>query len=74
MTQPHHPNENLAEHHAGDLKTAVLKLLDLTGADQCYWCYAIEYMALVRSVLAKRSVDWSTPHDEEVGEDFRRGG
>jgi hypothetical protein len=63
FTEPHHPNENLAERQGGALKAATVHLLTVTGAPLQYWCFALEYMNLVRSVLARRSLRWKSPHE-----------
>ena len=64
FTEPHHPNENLAERRGGALKAATVHLLTVTGAPLQYWCFALEYMSLVRSVLARRSLQWKSPQHE----------
>ena len=46
-TEPHHPNENLAERRGGALKAVTVHLLTVTGAPIDYWCFALEYMSLV---------------------------
>ena len=61
FTEPHHPNQNLAERHGGMLKTAVARLLRITGAPLIYWCFTLEYMCLFRSVTARQSLDWLSP-------------
>ncbi len=67
-TEAHHPNQNLAERRGGALKAATIHLLKITGAPLPYWCFAIEYVCLLRSVLARRSLDWMTPHERHWGE------
>ncbi|KAI2513041.1 hypothetical protein MHU86_1332 [Fragilaria crotonensis] len=67
-TEAHHPNQNLAERRDGALKAATVHLLTITGAPLSYWCFAIEYVCLLRSVLARRSLDWMTPHERHWGE------
>ena len=62
-TEPHHPNQDLAERRGGMLKAATTHLLLVTGAPLTYWCYALEFVAHVRTVLARRSLDWRTPHE-----------
>ncbi|KAI2510964.1 Reverse transcriptase (RNA-dependent DNA polymerase) [Fragilaria crotonensis] len=68
FTEAHHPNQNLAERRGGALKAATMHLLLATGAPLDYWCYALEYMCLVRTVLACRSLDWLTPHECHWGD------
>ncbi|KAI2505565.1 hypothetical protein MHU86_8901 [Fragilaria crotonensis] len=67
-TEAHHPNQNLAERRGGALKAATVHLLTVTGAPLAYWCFALEYMCLVRTVLARRSLNWLTPHECHWGE------
>ena len=68
FTEAHHPNENLAERRGGALKAATVHLLTTTGAPLEYWCFALEYMCLVRTVIARRSLDWLTPHECHWGD------
>ena len=68
FTEAHHPNQNLAERRGGMLKTATTHLLRITGAPSNYWCYALEYMCLVRTVTARRSLDWLSPHERHWGD------
>ena len=63
FSEPHHPNQNLAEPRGGQLKAAVVRLLQVTKAPLEFWCYALEYVALVRQHLARRSLSWKTPHE-----------
>jgi hypothetical protein len=69
FTEAHHPNENLAERRGGAIKAAVVHLLRVTGCPLEFWCYyALEYVSLLRTVLARRSLNWSTPHELHWGE------
>ena len=68
FTEAYHSNENLAERHGGALKAATVHLLTVTGCPTNYWCYALEYVCLVRTVLARRSLNWWTPHEAHWGE------
>ncbi len=67
-TEAHHPNENLAEHQDGALKAAAIHLLTITGCPLQFWSFALEYVCLLRTVLARRSLEWSTPHERHWGE------
>ena len=67
-TEAHHPNENLAERRGGALKAAVVHLMRITGCPLQFWCFALEYVCLLRSVLARRSLNWSTPHETHWGD------
>ena len=68
FTEAHHPNENLAERRGGALKAATVHLLQITGAPLTYWCFALEYVSLLRTVVARRSLEWQTPHERHWGE------
>ena len=68
-TEAYHPNQNLAERRGGDLKTAVIKLFHHTPhAPLSYWCYALEYLSLVRSCLARSMLDNRSPQEILYGE------
>ncbi len=68
FTEAHHPNENLAERRGGALKAATVHLMQITGCPLEYWCFALEYACLLRTVLARRSLNWSTPHGVHWGD------
>jgi hypothetical protein len=67
-TEAHHPNQNLAERRGGMLKTATTHLLRITCAPLDFWCYAMEYVCLVRTVTARRSLNWQSPHERHWGD------
>lgn len=67
-TEAYHPNENLAERRGGAIKAATVHLLRVSGCPLEFWCYALEYVCLVRTVVARRSLNWSTPHETHWGE------
>jgi hypothetical protein len=68
FTEAHHLNENLAERRGGSLKAATVHLMSVTGCPLNYWCYALEYVSLIRTVLARCSLDWRTPHEAHWGD------
>ena len=68
FTEPMHPNQNIAERRGGTLKGLTDHLLLTTGAPLDYWCYALEYMALIRTVLARKNNKWRTPYELHYGE------
>ena len=68
FTEAHHPNENLAERRGGALKAATVHLMTRTKTPLEYWCFALEYVCLLRSVLARRSLEWISPHERFWGE------
>ena len=68
FTEAHHPNENLAERRGGAIKAATVHLMTRTGTPLEYWCFALEYVCLLRTVIARRSLDWMSPHEKFWGE------
>ena len=68
FTEPHHPNQNTCERRGGVLKAATVHLLTVTAAPLIYWCYALEYVCLLQSVLAHRNLDWNCPHTLHYGD------
>ncbi len=68
-SEPYHQNENLAERRGGMLKHAIIKLFHYGhDAPLEFWCYALEYLALVRGCLARRSLGWKPPEELLFGE------
>ena len=45
----------------------VTHILHITKAPLDYWCFCVEYVCLLRSVLAKESLQWRTPHELHWG-------
>ena len=68
FTEAHHPNQNLAERRGGSLKAATVHLMRITGCPLSYWCFALEHVCLLRTVLARRSLGWLTPHKAHWGD------
>ena len=66
-TEPMHPNENTAERRGGMLKAAVVHLLTVTGCPLKFWCYAIEFMAIVKAHTARGALGWRTPYELMFG-------
>lgn len=63
-SEAYHQNQNLAERRGGMLKHAITKLFHHSEyAPMEFWCYALEFLALVRGCLARKSLDW-TPSEE----------
>lgn len=63
-----HPNENLAERRGGALKVVTVHLMSITGCPLSFWCYALEYVAFLRTVIARRRLNWTTPHETHWGD------
>ena len=66
--EPHHQNQNKAERRGGTVKAWTTHLLLMTKAPLDYWCYAMEFILAIRSVIAKRSLEWRTPHELQFGD------
>jgi hypothetical protein len=56
-SEAYHQNQNLAECHNGMLKHAIVKLFHNFNAPKECWCYAMEYLSLVRGCLARKSLN-----------------
>ena len=67
LTEPHHPQQNLAEARGGRLKHAVQQLLTATQAPLTFWCYAVEYMAFLRQRTARRKLKGRTSVEAITG-------
>ena len=63
FSEAEHQNQDFAERRGGTIKTAVWYLLFVTGAPLSFWCYALEYVCIVRQHLANAHLDWRTPHE-----------
>ncbi|CAJ1951560.1 unnamed protein product [Cylindrotheca closterium] len=55
-TEPHHPQQNLAEARGGRLKHAVQHLLTVTQAPLEFLCYALEYLAYLRQRTSRKKL------------------
>jgi hypothetical protein len=53
FTEACHPNENPCECRGGALKAAVIHCLAVTNADLEIWCYCLEHICLLQSVIAR---------------------
>ena len=69
-SEAYHQNQNLAERRGGDYKTAILKLYHYAciRAPLSFWCFAFDFLKLVRACLAKKSLAWRTPEEALYGE------
>ena len=69
VCEPYHQNQNLAERRGGGTKTFLLRLyLHTPWAPMAYWCYALEYIQLLRGYLAQRSLGWRPANEIMTGE------
>jgi hypothetical protein len=50
------------------LKAAVVHLLLVTKAPLEYWCFALEYVCLLQSHIARRKLGWRTAQERHFGE------
>ena len=69
-SEAYHQNQNLAEHRGGGLKEAIVKLYHNTPNNPplAFWCYALEFLALVRGFYAQKGLDWHPAEDTLYGE------
>jgi hypothetical protein len=68
FTEGHHLNKDYCEHCGGVLKAAVVHTLSVTAAELVSWCYCLEYITLLQSVLAHQSLGWRTSQELHFGE------
>jgi hypothetical protein len=50
--EAYHPNENPCECRGGALKAVVIHCLVVMNVDLEFWCYCLEHMCLLQSVIA----------------------
>ena len=67
-TEANHSNQNPCERRGGMLKAATTHLLTVTKAPIVFWCYALEYISLVYSFIARRQLGWRSPHEAHFGD------
>ena len=60
-TEAYHPNQNPCEHCGSVLKAATTHLLLVMGAPLTFWCYALEYITLLQSVIAHQNLTGNSP-------------
>jgi hypothetical protein len=71
-TEPHSPWQNPAELNGVKyLKSHAQVLLDRTGAPDCPWFLAQDYLAHVHSLFPNRQLNWKIPEQVSRG---KRGG
>ncbi len=69
LSVPYHQHQNFAEGEGGNFKFALLKLFHYTPhAPISYWCYAAEFLDLVRRHLSKISLRGRSGHEMIFGE------
>ncbi len=68
QTEPHHPNQNLAERRIQDVKNLTNTLMDRTGTPPHLWYLATEYSVYLLNHLASRTLKWKTPIEVSTGE------
>ena len=59
FTEAHHPNKNLGKRCGGNIK-ATVHLLRITRCPLELWCYLLEHVCSLLTILARHSLDWST--------------
>jgi hypothetical protein len=69
FTVPHHQHQNYAELQGGNFKLATIKLYHYTPwAPLIYWCYATQYLDMVRRSLSRNTLNWRTGHEAMNGD------
>ncbi len=68
FTEAFHPNENYCEHHGGAIKAAVVHILMTSNAALEFWCYCLELVFLLQSVLARCSLGSCKSQELHYGE------
>ena len=66
-SEPRKQNQNFVERSIQDLKRDVVKLLDRTGAPDCFWYFALMYLILLANVTARAVLGYLTPHEVATG-------
>ena len=69
-SEAYHQNQNLAERRGGIYKLAIIKLFHNTPTSVpiSFWCYALEFIVLVRGCLARKSLNWKPSEEILFGE------
>ena len=69
-SEAYHQNQNLAERRGGNYKFAIVKLFHNSPSEvpEEFWCYAMEFIALVRGCLARKSLGWKPSEELLFGE------
>ncbi len=67
-TEAHHLNENTCEHRGGVLKATIINCLVATKVELEFWCYCLEHMTLLQSVIARHHLGWQTLHELHFGD------
>jgi hypothetical protein len=63
FTEACHPNENPCEWWGGALKAVIIHCLTVTNADLEFWCYCLEHICLLQSVIARCWLGWQRSHE-----------
>src|SRR5215207_9774189 len=56
QSEPHHQNQNAAEHRYQDAKRLANTLLDRTGAPPSLWLLALTYACMIMNLTANASI------------------
>ncbi len=68
FTEGYHPNEDPCECWGGALKAAIIHCLEVMNADLEFWCYCLEHICVLQSVIAHRWLRWWTLHELHYGD------
>ena len=66
-TKPHSPWQNKAEAAIRELKKHFRRIMNRTRAPEVLWCYAMEYVAEIREVMAGATSDLRPPVESVLG-------
>ena len=69
-SEAYNQNQNLDKRRGGGLKEAIVKLYHNTPNNPplAFWCYELEFLALVRGVYARKGLDWRPAEETLYGE------
>ena len=67
-TESYHPNQHLAERRGEVITAWTTHLLTISGAPLDYWYFCIEYVVVLNSILARKSLGWRTSHELHLGD------
>ena len=66
-TEPHSPWQNKAEAAIRELKKHFRRIMNRTRPPEVLWCYAMEYVAEIREVMASATPDLRPPVESVLG-------
>eukprot|EP00957_Ditylum_brightwellii_P120660 9203763-Ditylum_brightwellii.AAC.1 len=61
-TEPHNPQQNLAERRIQYVKQMCTKIMDRTGALAFLWFFCMLYVVMLLNFTTLEPLNWITPH------------